>query len=231
MKVPFLTFSYSKKSAKERINMEYKDFVQATVSKFSQSSFETAKAILLDEYIKLYVLDKAAVTQMVFAEKVCDYFSMSGLKTGRNFKKQLESYMYDLDLIVSSRIAKVSAQGKKGELAYIPRSRKYYERAIKLRKGKELTMNNLIDYTRIMLCLFSAIIKNKGREIENFDYSLESLNPQTLILAMKQEEVADFVPLLKKKKFENKSRYESDTANLVIAILLLYLITEGKVEE
>ena len=91
-------------------------------------------------------------------------------------------------------------------------------------------MTQLIDYTRIMMCLYTAADKAEGKPIDNFDYSADCLDPDHIIESMRNEEVSIVFPPSKKKQFDTKEHYSDDVCTLILSILLLYAIVNGKVE-
>lgn len=111
----------------------------------------------------------------------------------------------------------------------MPRARKYYEKAQEIGKGK-LNLIGMIDYTRIMMCLYAAIIKNNGKEIQNFDFATSSLKIDDIILAMKEEQDALPFNVIKKKKFDTVDPYGMDAITFILAITLLYKITGENLE-
>ena len=146
-------------------------------------------------------------------------------------KKMLEAYVNGLDAMVEPCIAKTpSAKKNDPDPVVVPRSRKYYEKAAESKSKKNPTFTQLTDYSRLMLCLYTAVIRNNGGVIENFDYSVESLDPEMVINAMKKEEVSIIVPFPKKKRFDLHERYGMDECSLVISIIMLWKIINGKVQ-
>ena len=150
--------------------MKYKKLVEATICRMRPSAFEKLKLLLLGEYISFSIIDHEAVTVEILAEKICDYFETLEIKTGKAFDKFIESYMNDVDDIVAPHIAK-TPQAKKGDNTpvKVPRSRKYYTKAVDIKGKKRLSVTQLIDYTRIMMCLYTAADKAEGKPIDNFD--------------------------------------------------------------
>ena len=98
-----------------------------------------------------------------------------------------------------------------------------------IRKGK-LNLSGMIDYTRIVMCLYAAIIKNNGKEIQNFDFATSSLKIDDIILAMKEEQDALPFNVIKKKKFDTVDPYGMDAITFILAITLLYKITGENLE-
>ena len=210
--------------------MEYKEFVQSTVCRLAQSVFDEYKDMLIGQHITFSFIGHDAVTIDILAEKICDYFAALELKTGKAFDKRLDSFMDDMDSIVGPHIAK-APQVKKGDTApaIVPRARKYYEKALQYKGLKKPEYTHLIDYFRIMMCLYTAVIRNNGKLITNFDFSSECLEPGEIIRAMMAEETAGILPNTRKKRFDTANLYDSDTCTVIIAILFLWTLMSDKI--
>ena len=208
--------------------MTYEHFVRGTICNLDQPAFEELKQLLLGEYISFSIIEHEDVTVPVLAEKICDYFSMLEVKTGKSFDKHIEYYMSAWDSIVGPYIAR-TPQAKKGDTTpvVVPRSRKYYEDIIKNKGVKALSRTDLFDYSRIMMCLYTAIIKNEGKPIANFDFAADCLVPADIIESMRSEEVSVWFSSSKKKRFNTKELYSEDMCTLIISILILCLIING----
>ena len=211
--------------------MTYKDLAEKTICNLSEPVFEELKQLLLGEYIFFSIIDHEDVTLDILAEKICDYFATLEIKTGKAFNKHIESYLSELDSIVGAHIAK-TPQAKKGDTTpvVVPRSRKYYEKAVATKGVKNPSMTQLVDYSRIMMCLYTEAIKNESKPINNFDYAVDCLIPASIIDAMKSEEVSVVFPPSKKKRFDTKELYSDDVSTLILSILFLCSIINGKVE-
>ena len=209
----------------------YRDFIAYAICDLDLSTFADLRDILIDGYITFPFLDKDRITIEILAEKMCDYFASVQQTTGKTYDKQFETYMNDLDSIVGPHIAKSVTSKKNGtDVVETPRARKYYEKALQIKTSKELTFDTIIDYTRIMICLYSAIIANKKETIENFNLSLDCLNLKEINNAMKKEEVSFQIPPFPptiKKRFDIKGRYGSDTCTIVVAIIMICSIMNG----
>ncbi len=210
---------------KSEETMNYLSMLKGTVLKMNQETFAQWKDTLVGQYIVFSVIAPDKIDQEIMVEKLYDYFEKAELKNGKPFEKFVEVYFSNLDAIVAGRVAKAPQQRKKDEAPLpMPRARKYYEKAQEIRKG-ELNLNGMIDYTRIMMCLYAAIIKNKGKEIQNFDFATSSLKIDDIILAMKEEQDALPFNVIKKKKFNTDDPYGVDVITFILAIILLYKIT------
>lgn len=208
--------------------MDYSEFIKTTVNTLKPDTYDQIKQILIPEYLNFSIIPEEEITLGILSEKLCDYFEKLDLKTGKSFDKYVESYLKDLDSIVERRIEK-TPQPKKNDPTpvIVPRARKYYEKAVSLKKTRTLSTSNLVDYTRIMLCLYTAIIKNGFKEIGNFDFSSDCLNPLDIIDAMKNEQVK----IGKKSKFDIKELYCSDTCTFILTIVIIYKIINDRVQE
>ena len=208
--------------------MKIEEFVEGTVCTMEPSALELLKEILIDEYLSFAILKRGRISAEVLAEKLCDYFSAVGIKTNRTFDRIIEAYMNDTDAITGHRVAR-TPQPKKGDeaSAATPRARKYYEFALKSKGSKDLSVGALLDYARILFCLYTASMSDKDKVIENFDLSLNCIDPNTILAHMKQEEVQILFPPGKKKRFELKEKYGADACTMVMtAIILCALINE-----
>ena len=212
--------------------MNYDEFVKATVNTLHPDVFEQIKTVLIPEYLSFSIIPEDSITLAVLSEKLCDYFEKLELKTGKKFEKYEESYLKDLDSIVERRIEK-TPQPKKNDPTpvIVPRTRKYYEKAVSLKKARNLSTGHLVDYTRIMLCLYTAIIKNDFKEIGNFDFSSDCLNPIEIIEAMKNEQEPVAIKIGKKQRFDIKDLYCTDTCTFIMTIALTYKILNDRVQE
>lgn len=210
--------------------MEYRDFIKSTIMTIqSGDRFEQLKKDLVEDYIPFSFISEEDVTSDILAEKLCDYFEKLELKTGKEFDKTVEVYMKNLDSIVEGHIVKTPKNKKNDPSTIVPRSRRYYEKAVSLKN--DITPRRLIDYSRIMLCLYSEIIKNGYKEIDNLDFSADCLDPKNIIEAMKNEQKTVVANVGKKSRFDIKERYCTDTCTFIIAIILLYKILDDTVLE
>ena len=212
--------------------MDYSEFVKTTVYSFQSDVFDQIKTVLIPEYLSFSIISEDGITPAILSEKICYYFEKLELKTGKSFDKYVESYLKDLDSIVERRIAK-TPQPKKNDPTpvVIPRARKYYEKAVSLKKARTLATGVLVDYTRIMLCLYTAIIKSGFKEIGHFDFSSDCINPLDIIAAMKNEQEPVAIKIGKKQKFDIKDLYCSDTCTVMLTIVLAYKILNDRVQE
>lgn len=206
-------------------------FVQETILALNPESFDRLKAALLGEYIQFRIVTPESVTKEILAEKLYDYFEKIQYKTGKKFEDLLKNYMAELDSLVEPHVAK-TPQAKKNEPAPItPRSRKYYEKAVEIRKSWK-SLSDLTDYSRFMLCLYAAIISNGENSISNLDYSLSCLKPNVIVTTLKnKKESALFGKKNPKPRFDTSDPYTTDSSFFVIVIIMLYAIIGDSFEE
>ncbi len=217
--------------------MELAEFVKGSICQMTSPSFEMAKEMLLREkFISFSVMDSGKVGVEAFAEKVCDYFEMAEIKNGQPFEKQIETFMNNIDAIVKPKI--VEAPQKKGESAsaVVPRARRYYEKVLTYKDNKTLTVQRLLDYTRIMMSLYIASVNQGNKQIENFEYSAKCLDVQRILEEMKKEGMFDFLQFINirnvvRKRFDLKEKYASDSCTFVILISILYTILNMESKE
>ena len=212
--------------------MDVKEFVQGTVCTLTPPIFELLKEILVGDILSFSIVKSSNISKDLLAEKLFDYFITQGIKTNRSFDKQIETFMGDIDAITSPRIAK-TPQPKKGDNtpAAVPRSRKYYEKAISIKGIKQPTLRQLLDYSRYMLCLYTGSMNNTDKPVENFDFSSDCLEPNKILDHMKQEEISIVFPPSKRKRFEFKDKYSSEACTIAITSVVLCAILNEKITE
>jgi len=211
--------------------MDCKEFMNSTITIMNQDTFETLRDTLVGEYLSFSIISPEDVDQDILAEKLCDYFEKLELKTFKSFDKQIESYIKDIDSIIADRIAKTPKPKKKVAVPVVDsRARKYYNKAISTKNVRNLSVGNLVDYTRIMMGLYMAIINNQFKGITDLNYSLECLDPNMILEAMKNETDSIAIKLGKKNRFDIKELYCSDTGTFILTIILLYRIINNRVQ-
>lgn len=211
--------------------MDYHEFISSTMCNFNQDVFNAAKEALISEYLFFSIIPDEDVTVSILSEKACDYFDKLALKTGNDFDKQIDAYIKAVDLIVSRRIAQTPKRKKKdASPAVVPRARKYYEKADSIRKTRNWKVRNLLDYSRIMFCLYAAIIENDYNEIQNLNFSVDSIKPAQIVNSMKNELDPTPIKVMKKMLFDIKDLYCSDTCTFIITIIVLFAIINEKVQ-
>ena len=208
-----------------------KAFVQETILDMNTIPCERVKDSLLGEYIPLHVITPDTATKYVLAEKIHDYFEKLQYKTNKKFEDYIKSFMATLDDLVEPHIAKTPTAKKNEPVPVTPRARKYYEKATSIKKSLK-SISELIDYTRLMLCLYTAIINSDEERISNFDFGINCLDPIAIEASLKGEKEATLFGMKNPKpRFDTSDPYTSDTCFFVIAIIMLYTIIGGSLEE
>ena len=206
-------------------------FVQETILDMGSVAFERLKVTLLREYIVFRAVTPENVSKEVLAEKLHDHLEKIQYKTGKKFEDLIKNYMAELDALVEPHVAKVPPVKKNEPAPAVPRSRKYYEKAAELRRTVK-TVPELVDYTRLMLCLYAAIINSEEDRIRNLDFSLNCLDPDIIETALKGEtESVLFGMKNPKPRFDTSDPYTMDSCFFVIVIILLYAIIGDSIEE
>lgn len=141
---------------------------------------------------------------------------MVGMKTFKSFDDCISAYMDGLNAIVEPRVARASQPN------VVPRARKYYERFVEMRLSRNRTIDDVVDYSRIMFCLYESIIENDMNPIDDFDYDRYALDPVAIIEAMRSEEGRGLFRRQGSKLFDTNETYEIGTCVIVIAIIVLF---------
>ena len=199
-------------------------FVCNTVSTLSEKCFEDLKTKLVEEYITFSILDKNAIPVDVFSEKVCDYFEKLELKTSDPFVELIEKYLSDWDSLVEDNIIEESAPSEEGQPSIVTRAKKFYSHAIEIKEAGTITIKQFVEFSRIMLCLYMAMIEKDFAKIEDFDYSIQCLDLDRIIDAMHQKKTDGFLMFGGGAKFDTSDRYSMDTGVFVLTIIAYYLI-------
>ena len=69
--------------------MDYKQFVNSTINRLDQPSFDAVKKALVGEYLSFSIIGEDSITTEILSEKVCDYFEKFGIKNGFSLDKLL----------------------------------------------------------------------------------------------------------------------------------------------
>ena len=201
--------------------MEIKDFVDRTVMKLSQQRFDELKDHLLGEYIKFSFIDDGCITKEIFSEKIADYFEKLKLKTNSEFDNTISKYLFAWDDLVSKGLPEEDGS----------RTKKYYKYACEIRGSRELTLKQMTDYSRILMCIYMAIIRSENKIAENFSFSAECINLDKILVSMRAEENAGFLGIGKGAKFDLEELYCIDTAIFIITMIMCYHISENMITE
>ena len=208
--------------------MNENEFVKESIMGFSENTFiELKKQLLSERWLHFNFINYDDINKEIFAEKICDYFRCSILEiiSIMTFDKAISFYIGELDSIVKERIAKAPKAKKKDSGVSEPRSRLYYDRVANI-INKDISIDSLVDYTRILLCLYTSIINNDYQEIEDFDYSVFCLDIKKIVDSLLSKDTY----LNKKKKLYDK-KSKKDRLFVVMLIILFYCIKNNEIEE
>ena len=183
----------------------------------------------MGEYVVFSFVKDEMISREVLAEKLYDYFYHLELKEKLSFDDIFRKYVSDWNEIIKRYIPK-EPQAKKGELPQpIQRSRKYYIYAMDIKSSRNLTIKHALDYSRIMICLYCAVIKKGHKTINDFDYSMKSWNIDKLIAAMKIEKARVHIGK-KRQMFDISELYCTDTASFILTMIFFCFIKNDEVE-
>ncbi len=210
------------KGQNRRLNtLEIRDFVNKTVMELSQQRFDELKEHLLGEYIKFSFIDDDSITKEIFCEKIADYFEKLKLKTNADLDSAISKYLFAWDDLVSRGLPEDDGA----------RTKRYYKYACEIRGSRQLTLKQMTDYSRILMCIYMAIIRSENKVAENFNFSAECINLDKILVAMKAEENGGFLGFGKGAKFDLEELYCNDTAVFVITMIMSYHISEHMITE
>ena len=198
--------------------MHYNDFLTETVLNMDDASLECLKSMLPDMYIVFTFVKSDNVDAAVLSDKLSDYFKMVSMKTFKTFDDCISAYMDGLNAIVEPRIEKTSQPN------IVPRARKYYERFADMRLSRDKSIDDVVDYSRIMFCLYESILKNDMKPIDDFNFDYNALDPVAIIKAMRSEEGRGLFRRPGSKLFDTNETYEIGTCIIVIAMIVLFSV-------
>lgn len=204
-------------------------FIRETVLDLTPENFGLLRDMLLEDghgILKFRYVAEEDITPEVMAEKLSDYFDKVTFKSGNFFSKQVFHYIEKLEAVVEPRIAKPE---KTEEGEKVCRARKYYQKALEIRVGQSIQPQALLDFSRIMFCLYTATLQDRLYRIEDFDYSASVIDPVRLVTAL-ADETMDMILGIKRKVFNFDDAVGLDSSAMVIATLSLVKILNDRVE-
>lgn len=190
--------------------MEVQELIENTWLEFDDV---TRDCILLDlnNFIEFKSMKKPS--REGIAEKLYDHFEKVELKNKANFNKLIKWYFKKINEILEYRIE--NAESK-------THAQKYYERAVSISKSKQVSFQDIVDYTRIMMSLYMEAVKNQTESICDFDLSKDWLDLDLILTNIREETI----PLEGLNRciycFDTTDLYGYDSNILLILTLLLY---------
>lgn len=206
--------------------MTIKEFIEKTIPSLEPEFLERLKKSLLNErYIPVTFINVEDIDLFVIEEKIKDYFEKVVVNYNNSFTNTVENYATFLDSVVLDHITKYSESNK----GSVTRAQRYYSEARGMKKAGLNSFEILLDYSRIMLCLYMAIINNRHNSISDFDYSSECLSGKKIIESLRSEEVANLIS--KRKRFDTREPYGSDRSAFIMLIIMYHYIKNIEVED
>lgn len=203
--------------------MNRQEFIENTILQLNEELFEEMRDLFINErYISFSFFAPEEITKAVFAEKIYDYFEKTEICDSKTFERLVEKYMMNFDSVIGGKIAKEHKPTKRNPVHILPRARKYYDKADSLKK--DIDLQKLVDFSRIMMCLYTEIIKSGDKEITELDYSIESIDIERILESLAKEQNN----LLKKQKFDTKNHYDDDFCTFIFLIVMYYHIRNNE---
>lgn len=190
--------------------MEVQELIENTWLEFDDV---TRDCVLLDLNNFIEFKSMKEPSREGIAEKLYDHFEKVELKNKANFNKLIKWYFKKINEILEYRIE--DAEPK-------THAQKYYERAVSISKSKQVSFQNIVDYTRIMMTLYMEAIKNQTESISDFNLSKDWLDLDQILTCIHEETI----PLEGLNRriycFDTTDLYGYDSNILLILTLLLY---------
>lgn len=207
--------------------MDRKEFITQTVGGLTQEAFVSLRNILLDDsFIPLGMTQAEKMGWGCFEEKLYDHFEKVELTSGRSFERLAQAYIEALDAVVAPRVAQSHQSIKDDEtVIMIPLARKYYNETVSAVNVEKPDMQQLTEYTRRMMCLYTAYLNNRGKEIYNLEDDASVLSAEKLMSALAKEKVTGFSGK-KKNRFNLKVRFSVDRCIFIMAYMLIYSVID-----
>lgn len=208
--------------------MYRKSFVKKTILSLTPTRFERTKDILnSDNYIPFDFVDAETISRNILEEKVSDYFEkVELLAGGKKFSYVIENYADALNSVVKEHVEQSSLPLRNGNQPDT-RAEKYYDKACALKKKGLESFDDLLDYSRIMLCLYMAIINKKHGHISDFDYSSECLEGSRILASLRDEKSTNIMGT--KQRFDTKGAYSTDRCTFIMIIIMYQYIKSKEV--
>ena len=171
-------------------------------------------------------IEEDKLNKQIFEEKLADYFEKIAIKNNKQFGTFIGGFVDAWDDIVKRRIPKEPPAKKGSPTPPVPRARKYYLRAAETKESRNITVKQLADYGRIMMCLYMAPVDDE-KVITQFDFSVSCLDLNKMLSSMKAEKNAGINPL-KKLQFDISDAYSTDTCTFVLTMIVYAFIKSNE---
>ncbi len=202
-------------------------FIKDTVLTLSPENFGKLRDSLLTDCLKVWFIPKEDVTPEVLAEKLYDHFYKTFAVTGVPFEKQVFQYIKSISDLVDMHIEQ-ARQTEDGTGEDAPRARRFYEKAQEIKESRSASTNDILEFSRLMFCLYEATLRDRLNKIQDFDYSVDVIEPARILDAMKKETI-DGMLGMKRKVFSLEGTCTQDISTMIIASIALYKIAEDRV--
>ena len=202
--------------------MTNKEFLDDLFNSLDDRSFELLKKKIVGEYLEFTYINDDDINRNALSEKILDYFETLEIKSGDSTNVILQKYMSNMKNLVSAKIVRLPRGKKQESDASIPRARRYYEYAKTIRYSKDITFSQRVDFVRIILCLYMAIINDNREYIDDFDLSVDAIHIDRVLKAMKAEKTDARVG--KKIMFDLSSKYSIDFCTMILTIMFYVYI-------
>ena len=201
-------------------------FIKDTVLTLSPENFEKLRDTLFEDCLRFWFIPKDDITPEVLAEKLYDYFYNTLAVTGAPFDKQVFQYIKSVSDLVDmhNEQAKELEDGTQEEA---PRARRFYEKAQEIKESRSASTNDILEFSRLMFCLYEATLRDRLNKIQDFDYSVDVIDPAKILDAMKKETVEGMLGM-KRKVFNLEGTCTQDISTMIIAAISLYKIAEDR---
>lgn len=201
-------------------------FIRDAVLTLSPENFVKLRDSLLTDCLKFWFIPKDDVTPEVLAEKLYDHFYKTFAVTGVPFEKQVFQYIKSVSDLVDMHIEQAK-QAEDGNEEDAPRARRFYEKAQEIKESRSASTNDILEFSRLMFCLYEATLRDRLNKIQDFDYSVEVIDPDRILDAMKKETV-DGMLGMKRNVFSLEGTCTQDISTMIIASIALYKIAEDR---
>ena len=197
---------------------------------FSGKGFALSKNYL-NEYVSCFYIDIDGLDRISLIEKLCDYVMTFEYRNNKKDSSLPELYSSEL-LPIINKIVKSPKKGEAPSQAY-----RYAQRAQqiaeRIKKGKcENLIEDLEDFTKILLCLYDRYMKNNHEKVETiefkipgigFDYIRTDLIKEKRFSLVRSKDKNDEEIINNVLKLNNKNNIYN-TRNFVVMLLSLFYI-------